>query len=238
MSSVWKLHANLWARIVWHAQDLTANRATGVDIPLITSRAQASDQKMPHNDNLHLSMIRRCCATGRERYASLAAGPECQRGKSGPHHSNLKPIQKKPLQTHTKQQLKKTMSPSVIASRSPSPEPEDDGFFNFGEDFVKSPKHLAASIQSIDFGGLLNPPLLLHEDLAAGCGGMLWPAGMRLAKYILKLKQEEIRTAESMCVANLWSCDCLAIVRSPMIDVSFFFSVDLNSALEAVWSGE
>lgn len=115
------------------------------------------------------------------------------------------------------------MSPSIIASRSPSPEQEDDGFLNFGEDFVKSPEHLAASIQSIDFGGLLSPPLLLHEDLAAGCGGMLWPAGMRLAKYILKMKQDEIRNAESMCVATLsLSCDSsFCHVRSPSIDVSF-----------------
>ena len=85
-----------------------------------------------------------------------------------------------------------------IASRSPSPEQE---FLAFGEDFVKSPEHIPASIKSIDFGGLLEPPLLLHEDLAAGCGGMLWPAGMRMAKYLLKMKKEEIRNAESMCVA-------------------------------------
>ena len=90
------------------------------------------------------------------------------------------------------------MSPSTIASRSPSPEQE---FLAFGEDFVKSPEHIPASIKSIDFGGLLDPPLLLHEDLAAGCGGMLWPAGMRLAKYLIKMKKEDIRNAESMCVA-------------------------------------
>jgi hypothetical protein len=89
------------------------------------------------------------------------------------------------------------MSPSVIASRSPSPEQD---FLAFGEDFVKSPEHLAASTQSIDFDGLLDSPLLLHEDLAAGCGGMLWPAGMRMAKYLLKMKRDEIRNAESMCV--------------------------------------
>jgi hypothetical protein len=88
------------------------------------------------------------------------------------------------------------MSPS-IASRSQSPE---QAFLAFGEDFVKSPEHLAASTQSIDFDGLLDSPLLLHEDLAAGCGGMLWPAGMRMAKYLLKMKRDEIRNAESMCV--------------------------------------
>jgi hypothetical protein len=32
---------------------------------------------------------------------------------------------------------------------------------------------------------------------------MLWPAGMVLAKYLLKMKREEMRDAESMCVAFL-----------------------------------
>ena len=122
---------------------------------------------------------------------------------------------------------------------SPSPEENENDFFSsFGEDFVKSPEHIPASIKSVDFGGLLEPPLLLHEDLAAGCGGMLWPAGMRMAKYLLKMKKEEIRNAESMCVAttSISSCD-LNLVRDFVIDVSSF-SVELKSALEAVWSGE
>jgi hypothetical protein len=100
------------------------------------------------------------------------------------------------------------MSPSTIASRSPSPEQD---FLGFGEDFVEAPERVAASIKTVDFGGLLDPPLLLHEDLADGCGGMLWPAGMRLAKYLLKMKKEEIRNAESMCVSScveITTCDC------------------------------
>ena len=108
------------------------------------------------------------------------------------------------------------MSPSTIASRSPSPTQD---FLGFGEDFVEAPERVAASIKTVDFGGLLDPPLLLHEDLADGCGGMLWPAGMRLAKYILKMKKEEIRNAESMCVSSCGqkssSCDCdLTFVRN------------------------
>lgn len=90
------------------------------------------------------------------------------------------------------------MSPSAISpARSPSPE---NDLFAFSEDFVKSPEHLQASTQSLDFDGLLDSPLLLHEDLSAGCGGMLWPAGRRLAKYLLKVKREEMRDAGSMCV--------------------------------------
>jgi hypothetical protein len=140
------------------------------------------------------------------------------------------------------------MSPSTIAaSRSPSPVQD---FLGFGEDFVEAPQRVAASIKTVDFGGLLDPPLLLHEDLADGCGGMLWPAGMRLAKYLLAMKKEEIRNAESMCVSTsvaLYVRKCRPVTvnlqdlrdkREICSDVVFSFSVELKSALEAVWLGE
>jgi hypothetical protein len=40
-------------------------------------------------------------------------------------------------------------------------------------------------ITETSFGGLLEPPLRLHEDLKEGCGGQLWPAGMVLSRYML-----------------------------------------------------
>lgn len=43
-----------------------------------------------------------------------------------------------------------------------------------------------ASQSNVDFDGLLATPLLLQEDLKEGCGGQLWPAGMVLAKYLLR----------------------------------------------------
>lgn len=90
---------------------------------------------------------------------------------------------------------------SAQATPSPPSSPEKD-FFAFGEDYIKSPEHIPATIESIDFDRLLDKPLLLHQDLASGCGGMLWPAGMRLAKYLLKMKRDEMRNAESMCVPS------------------------------------
>lgn len=52
----------------------------------------------------------------------------------------------------------------------------------------------AAGTQSIDFDGLLEEkPLLLHEDLAGGCGGQLWPAGMVLSKYMLREHREDLK---------------------------------------------
>jgi len=54
------------------------------------------------------------------------------------------------------------------------------------EDLVESRQHKQAGTTTVDFDGLLTTPLKLHEDLTNGCGGQLWPAGMVLAKYMLR----------------------------------------------------
>lgn len=77
----------------------------------------------------------------------------------------------------------------------------DLGDFGLSEDLVTSPTHKAKATKSVDFDGLLTPPLLLHEDLAKGNGGQAWPAGMILAKYVLRKKQDELQKASSMLVA-------------------------------------
>jgi hypothetical protein len=58
--------------------------------------------------------------------------------------------------------------------------------FAISEDLVASAFRKSAGIATIDFDGLLPIPLKLHEDLKNGCGGMLWPAGMVLSKYLLR----------------------------------------------------
>lgn len=72
-------------------------------------------------------------------------------------------------------------------------DPEHDTMFgiNISEDFVPPAEKKSAGISEVDFDGLLSPPLKLHEDLKDGCGGMLWPAGMVLGKYMLRVKKEE-----------------------------------------------
>lgn len=74
---------------------------------------------------------------------------------------------------------------------SSSDEDLDNGSFAISEDLVESRQHKAAGDSSIDFDGLLHShhPLRLHEDLKQGCGGQLWPAGMVLAKYLLRKHQ-------------------------------------------------
>lgn len=56
----------------------------------------------------------------------------------------------------------------------------------FSEGLVPVAERLEARITSTDFDGLLNLPLRLHEDLARGCGGMIWQAGDTLAKYVIR----------------------------------------------------
>lgn len=77
---------------------------------------------------------------------------------------------------------------------SPSNSSEsDDAFFMLSEDLIPSaPPDLPARI-SLDFSGLLDPPLILESDRKEGCGGQLWPAGKALAKYLLQCKMDELR---------------------------------------------
>lgn len=72
---------------------------------------------------------------------------------------------------------------------------ESDDGLTVGEDFVQSPTHQQASTSTVDFDGLLKTPLVLHQDLKKGNGGQIWPAGMILAKYLLRMKREELQKA-------------------------------------------
>ncbi|AEO55864.1 hypothetical protein MYCTH_2124828 [Thermothelomyces thermophilus ATCC 42464] len=76
--------------------------------------------------------------------------------------------------------------------RSPSPEFSP---LAFGEDLAPLPEYKAAGTTEVDFSGLLGEPLKLHEDLKSGCGGQLWPAGMVLAKHMLRYHRERLQSA-------------------------------------------
>ncbi|KAG8170179.1 hypothetical protein KVR01_000924 [Diaporthe batatas] len=77
-------------------------------------------------------------------------------------------------------------------SRSSSPELDPSAF---GVDFAPLPDYKAAGDTALDFGGLLETPLKVHEDLASGCGGQTWPAGVVLARHMLRYHREELRDA-------------------------------------------
>jgi hypothetical protein len=62
--------------------------------------------------------------------------------------------------------------------------PQND-VFAIDDTLIPPQAHKLPGITVTSFGGLLDPPLLLHEDLKEGCGGQLWPAGMVLSRYML-----------------------------------------------------
>ncbi|KAA8571467.1 hypothetical protein EYC84_001467 [Monilinia fructicola] len=79
-----------------------------------------------------------------------------------------------------------------MASRSPSPEFSP---LAIGTDLAPLPTYKAATTSTVDFSGLLDPPLKLHEDLSKGCGGQLWPAGMVLAQHMLRYHKNTLSDA-------------------------------------------
>lgn len=69
---------------------------------------------------------------------------------------------------------------------------EEEQFF-LSEELVQSPVHAAAETTHIDFGGLLQPALIVHTDRSKGNGGATWPAGETLAKYLLRKKRDVLK---------------------------------------------
>ncbi|RMY68491.1 hypothetical protein D0864_11333 [Hortaea werneckii] len=75
-----------------------------------------------------------------------------------------------------------------------------DGFA-ISEDLVSSRTQKQAGTGEVDFDGLLQTPLKLHEDLAKGNGGQAWPAGRVLAKYLLRKKKDELKRSTMLAIA-------------------------------------
>lgn len=63
------------------------------------------------------------------------------------------------------------------------------------QDLTPLPEYKAAGNTSVDFSGLLEEPVRLREDLKSGCGGQLWPAGMVLAKHMLRYHRHDLEKA-------------------------------------------
>jgi hypothetical protein len=82
-----------------------------------------------------------------------------------------------------------------MISRSPSPEFSP---LTISEDLTPLPTYRTASTRTITFSGLLDPGLQIHEDLTSGCGGQLWPAGMVLARHMLRYQRHKIKDARML----------------------------------------
>ncbi|KAI0452144.1 putative methyltransferase-domain-containing protein [Xylaria acuta] len=79
-------------------------------------------------------------------------------------------------------------SASASADSSDAEGGEEFSPLALAEDFTPLPAYKAAGTTETDFDGLLpaGGQLRLREDLKNGCGGQLWPAGMTLARYMLR----------------------------------------------------
>jgi hypothetical protein len=77
---------------------------------------------------------------------------------------------------------------------------ERNGVFDIDEELVPLRENKHTGVMEVDFDGLLAKPLRLEEDLKKGCGGMLWPAGMVMAKYLMRQDKEMFRD-KTMLVA-------------------------------------
>lgn len=85
-----------------------------------------------------------------------------------------------------------------------SSDDEGNGLFAISEDLVPTREQKSAGSSDIDFDGLLQTPLKMHEDLAEGCGGMLWPAGMVLSKYMLRQDRNSLKEKSMFVWLQLW----------------------------------
>ncbi|KAK4463464.1 putative methyltransferase-domain-containing protein [Cladorrhinum samala] len=108
-------------------------------------------------------------------------------------------------------------------ARSGSSSPEFSPL-NFGEDFAPLPEYKAAGDAALDFSGLLEEPLKLHEDLSAGCGGQLWPAGMLLAKHMLRYHRNELRSARVLELGAGGGIVGLTIAKGCRIDQPLYIT--------------
>ncbi|KAK6524293.1 hypothetical protein TWF694_005946 [Orbilia ellipsospora] len=78
-------------------------------------------------------------------------------------------------------------------SRSSSLSSLDPTEFKFPEGLVPERENLQpgrVTTTTLD-GTLTKTPLRLVEDLTNGCGGQLWPAGIRLAKYFIRRYRDD-----------------------------------------------
>ncbi|KAK0670557.1 putative methyltransferase-domain-containing protein [Cercophora samala] len=116
-------------------------------------------------------------------------------------------------------------------SRSSSPEISP---LDFGEDLAPLPVYKAAATTALDFSGLLDEPLKLHEDLASGCGGQLWPAGMVLAKHMLHYRRDKLQTSRVLELGAGGGIVGLTIAKGCRIDQPLYITdmIDMEPLMQ------
>ncbi|KAI1105138.1 putative methyltransferase-domain-containing protein [Jackrogersella minutella] len=103
-----------------------------------------------------------------------------------------------------------------------------------GEDLAPLPAYKAAGTTTHGFSGLLAAPLRLREDLASGCGGQTWPAGMVLGTHMLRYRRGSLRGARILELGAGGGLVGLAVAKGCEIDGPMFITdqVDMYSLME------
>ncbi|KAK0745390.1 putative methyltransferase-domain-containing protein [Apiosordaria backusii] len=116
-------------------------------------------------------------------------------------------------------------------SRPSSPEISP---LDFGEDLAPLPVYKAAATTALDFSGLLDEPLKLHEDLSSGCGGQLWPAGMVLAKHMLHYQRDKLQTSRVLELGAGGGIVGLTIAKGCRIDQPLYITdmIDMEPLMQ------
>lgn len=91
--------------------------------------------------------------------------------------------------------LESPLIPPQAMATEGAPSPEFSPLDLAKELAVPLPQYKAAKTSNFDISGLLSTPLRLREDLTTGCGGQTWPAGMVLAKHMLRYHRDDLKEA-------------------------------------------
>lgn len=104
----------------------------------------------------------------------------------------------------------------------PIPVPNDS---DLSDSLVPQQTLQSAAVSTVSFDGLLNEPLLLREDLKEGCGGRLWPAGMLLAKHLLRHHRSDL-VDKSMSVVLFITILDRSLLCSPDVITDTYSSLE------------
>ncbi|KAL7623478.1 Protein-lysine N-methyltransferase efm6 [Parahypoxylon ruwenzoriense] len=115
------------------------------------------------------------------------------------------------------------MLPEVVRDRSSSPEFSP---LAIGEDLSPLPAYKAAGTASIDFAGLLADPIRLREDLSSGCGGQTWPAGMTLARHMLRYHADDLKDSRILELGAGGGLVGLAVARGCVVEKNPIYITD------------
>ncbi|EYE93520.1 uncharacterized protein EURHEDRAFT_414342 [Aspergillus ruber CBS 135680] len=119
-----------------------------------------------------------------------------------------------------------------MEGHAPSPASADSTDpFDVSESLVPIRKPQEAGNSSVSFDGLLNDPLFLKEDLSEGCGGKLWPAGMVLAKYLLRQHQSDLANKSIVELGAGGGLVGLAVARGCVVGPSPIYLTDQEPML-------